>query len=83
VWGNKHCSKILQEQLLNSISNGLLPFMVGQSHGSFTLLSAKDVMLFQHCKASRPSKCFERGTDMRHSEANLSVKEHLFVSMSE
>jgi hypothetical protein len=24
--------------------------MVGQSHDSFTLLSVKDVMLFQHCQ---------------------------------
>jgi hypothetical protein len=36
---NKHCAKILQETLLNSVSNDLLPFMVGQSHDSFTLLS--------------------------------------------
>jgi hypothetical protein len=33
---------------LNSVSNDLLPFMVGQSHDSFTQLSEKDVMLFQH-----------------------------------
>jgi hypothetical protein len=32
----------------NSVSNDLLPFMVGQIHDNFTLLSAKDVMLFQH-----------------------------------
>jgi hypothetical protein len=47
---NKHCSKILQETLLNSVSDDLLPLMVGQSHDSFTLLSVKDVMLFQHCQ---------------------------------
>jgi hypothetical protein len=35
---NKHCSKILQETLLNGVSN--------DSHDSFTLLSLKDVMLF-------------------------------------
>jgi hypothetical protein len=38
---NKRCSKILQETLLNyymkySVSNDLLPFMVGQSHDSST-----------------------------------------------
>jgi hypothetical protein len=43
---NKYCSKILQETLELS---DLLPLMVGQSHDSFTLLSVKDVMLFQHC----------------------------------
>jgi hypothetical protein len=47
---NKHCSQILQETLLNSVSNDSLPFMVGQSHDSFTPLSVKDVMLFQHCQ---------------------------------
>jgi hypothetical protein len=46
---NKHCSKILQETLLNSVSNDLIPFVVGQSYDSFTLLSVKDVMLFHHC----------------------------------
>jgi hypothetical protein len=46
---NKHCSKILQETLLNSVANDLLPFMVGQGH-RFTLLSVNDhVGLFQHC----------------------------------
>jgi hypothetical protein len=44
---NKHCLKISQETLLNSVSNDLLSFMVGQIHDSFTLLSAMDVMLFQ------------------------------------
>jgi hypothetical protein len=43
---NKNCSKISQETLLNSVSNDLLPFLVGQSHDNFTLLSVKDVMLF-------------------------------------
>jgi hypothetical protein len=43
---NTHCSKILQETLLNSVSDELLSFMVGQSHDSFKLLSVKDVMLF-------------------------------------
>jgi hypothetical protein len=41
---NKHCSKISQETLLNNVSNELLPFMVGQSYDSVTLLSVKDVM---------------------------------------
>jgi hypothetical protein len=35
---NKHSSKISQETLLNSVSNELLPSMIGQSHDSFTLL---------------------------------------------
>jgi hypothetical protein len=47
---NLNCSEILQEILLNSVSNDLLPFAVGQSHGSFTLLSVRDVMLFQYCQ---------------------------------
>jgi hypothetical protein len=38
-FNNKHCSKIFQETLLNSVSNDLLPLMVGQSHDSFTLVS--------------------------------------------
>jgi hypothetical protein len=38
---NKHYLKILQETLLNSVVNELLPFMVGR-HNSFTLLSVKD-----------------------------------------
>jgi hypothetical protein len=45
---NTHCSKILQETLLNSVANDLLPLMVGQSRESFSLLSANDVGLFQH-----------------------------------
>jgi hypothetical protein len=36
---NKQCSNILQETVLNSVFNDLLPSMVGQSHYSFTLLS--------------------------------------------
>jgi hypothetical protein len=46
---NKHCSKILQETFFNSVSNELFPYMIGQSHDNFTLLSVKDVMLFQQC----------------------------------
>jgi hypothetical protein len=46
---NKHCSKILQETLLNSVSNDLLPFMVGQSHDNFTQPGVKDVRFFRHC----------------------------------
>jgi hypothetical protein len=42
----KHCSKNLQETLLNSVFYDLLPFMVGQSRDSFTLLSVKDEMAF-------------------------------------
>jgi hypothetical protein len=53
----EHCSEILQEQLLNSVSNELLPFMVGQSHDSFTLLSVKEVMLFQHCQQTIQVLC--------------------------
>jgi hypothetical protein len=43
---NKHCSEILMETPLNSVTNGLFPFMVGQSHESFTLLSVNNVGLF-------------------------------------
>jgi hypothetical protein len=32
------------------MSYDLLPFLVGQSHDSFTLLSVKDAMLFQRCQ---------------------------------
>jgi hypothetical protein len=42
---NKHYSKILQETLSNAVSNDLLPFMIGQSHDSFTLLSVKDAVV--------------------------------------
>jgi hypothetical protein len=45
-----HSSKILQETLLHSVSNELLPCRVGKSYDSFTLLIVKDVMLFQHCQ---------------------------------
>jgi hypothetical protein len=54
------------------IINDLFPFMVGQSHDSFTLLSIKDVMLLQHCQQAM--QCCAWGTDKKHSEANLSVK---------
>jgi hypothetical protein len=40
----------MQEALLNSVSNDLLSFLVGQIHNSFTLLSVKEVLLFQHCQ---------------------------------
>jgi hypothetical protein len=56
-FGNKHCSEILQETLLNGVSYDLLPFMVGQSYDSFTLLSVKDVMLFQHCQLAIQVLC--------------------------
>jgi hypothetical protein len=41
----------------------LLPFMVGQSHDSFTLLSVKNVVLFQHCCRGKaePSKSTKAG----------------------
>jgi hypothetical protein len=42
--------KILQETLLNRVSNDLLPLMVGQSHDGVTLLNVKDVLLFQLCQ---------------------------------
>jgi hypothetical protein len=48
--GNKHSSKISQETLLNSVSIEMLPFKVGEKHDSFTLMSVKDVMVFQHCQ---------------------------------
>jgi hypothetical protein len=42
---NKHCSKILEETLFNRVSNELLPFVVKQSHDSFTLLSVNDTVI--------------------------------------
>jgi hypothetical protein len=47
--GNKHCLKILQETPFNSDSNGLLPFMVGQSHDSVPTAECQNAMLLQHC----------------------------------
>jgi hypothetical protein len=35
----------------------LIPFMVGQSHDSFTLLSVKDVMLLHHCQQAIQVLC--------------------------
>jgi hypothetical protein len=40
--------KILQESRLSTVYNDLIPFTVGQSRESSTLLSVKDAMLFQH-----------------------------------
>jgi serine/threonine protein kinase len=54
---NKHCSKILQETLLNSVSNELLPFLVGHSHDSFILLSIQDVLLVQHSQQAIQVLC--------------------------
>jgi hypothetical protein len=42
--------QIWQETLLNSVANEWLPFMVGQSKDSFTLLSVMDVVLLHHCQ---------------------------------
>jgi hypothetical protein len=39
VTNDKHCVKISLKTQLNSVSNELLPFIVGQSHDSFSLLS--------------------------------------------
>jgi hypothetical protein len=54
---NKPCSEILQKTLLNSVSNDLLPFMVGQSHDNLTLLRVEEVMLFQHCQQAIQVLC--------------------------
>jgi hypothetical protein len=62
---NKHCYKISQETHLNSVTYDLLPFMVGQRHESFTLLSVNDVMLFQHCQQAIKVMC------TRHREEAL------------
>jgi hypothetical protein len=35
----------------------MLPFMVGQSHDGFTLVSKKDEMLFQHCQQAIQVLC--------------------------
>jgi hypothetical protein len=61
TWGtaNKDCSKILQETRLNRVANGLLPFLVGQSHESFTLLIVNGVGLFQHCHQANKVICME------------------------
>jgi hypothetical protein len=53
--------------------------MVGQSDDSFTLLSVKDV-IFQHCQQDIKVLC--TGHRQEDSEANLSVKKHVFVSTS-
>jgi hypothetical protein len=42
---NKLCLNISQETHLNSVLNDSLPFMVGQSRVSFTLLNVKQGML--------------------------------------
>jgi hypothetical protein len=62
----------LAANTFESVSYDLLPLNVGQSHDSFTLLSVKDVKLFQHCQQAIKVLC--TGTDRRRSEANLSVK---------
>jgi hypothetical protein len=49
--------KSRRKQLSNSVSNDLLPFMVGQSHDSFTLLSVKNGMLFQQCQQAIQVLC--------------------------
>jgi hypothetical protein len=69
-----------RRKLLNSVSNDLLPLMVGQSYDSFTLLSVTDVMLFQHCQQVIQVPCmgYTGGTLKQ-----ISVKEHVFMSMSE
>jgi hypothetical protein len=54
---NKHCSEILLETLLSSVSNDLLPFVVGQGHNSLTLLRLKKVMLSQHCQQAIQVLC--------------------------
>jgi hypothetical protein len=46
--------------------------MVGQSHDSFTLLSVKDLMLFQRCQQAIQVLCMR--LDRGHSEANLGIK---------
>jgi hypothetical protein len=48
---------------------------------SLTLVGDKDVMLFQHCQQAL-SSAVPGVKDRRHSEANLSVKKHVFVSMT-
>jgi hypothetical protein len=77
----KHCSKILQETLLNSVSNDLRPCMVGQSHDSFTLLSAKDARLFQHCQWAIQVLCTEYRQEIFLSKPECQVTRFcVFVS---
>jgi hypothetical protein len=54
--------------------------MVGHSHISFTLLSVKDLMLFQYSvlQYNRPFKSCALGTDRSHYKANVSVKKHYY-----
>jgi hypothetical protein len=62
----------LAGQLLNSVSNDLFPFMVGQSHDSFTLLSVKDMMLVQHCQVIH-LVCIgvQIGGTLKHTECHV------------
>jgi hypothetical protein len=46
--------------------------MVGEIHNSFTMLSVKTVMLFQHCQQVIQVLC----TGLGYTEANLSVKKY-------
>jgi hypothetical protein len=73
----KHCLKILKlkETLLNSVSNDLLPFMVGQSHECFKYTAeCQGCDVISALSALRPFMCCARGTDRRLSEASLGVK---------
>jgi hypothetical protein len=82
---NRHRSKIQQEAQLSCAFNDLFPFIIGQSHDSFTLpgvknvmsyhlcftlLSVKDVMLFQHCLQNGLQTMLTGSSP----EANLGVK---------
>jgi hypothetical protein len=58
---HKHWEKALFEKLagytFEKFFIDLLPFVVTQSHDSFTLLSLKDVMLSQYCQQAITVLC--------------------------
>jgi hypothetical protein len=57
--------------------------MVGQSHGSFTLLSVKDVLLFQHALSAGHSSAVH-GVQTRCTLKQTLVSSNMsFVTMSE
>jgi hypothetical protein len=70
---NKHCLKTLLETLLNSVSNDLLPFVVGQSHDSYPLMSVKDVLLCQHCQQATQVLCMRYRQDIIWSKPGCKV----------
>jgi hypothetical protein len=51
---------------MNSVFKVLIFLYVGQSHESFTLLSVKDLMFFQHCQqAIRAVHTLQKGGTLK------------------